>query len=92
MPTQVNQLQWLNTRYTTILEELRGTETGETTEKILEILALNQQIQTQIMLQLLAEQKALEMDTEEMMMEISQYLQEIVSSRIREAENLEKVR
>ena len=92
MPTQTNQLQWLNTRYATILEELHGTETGETTNKILELLALNQQIQTQIILHLIAEQKALEMDTEEMMMEVSQYLREIVSSRIREAENLEKVR
>jgi hypothetical protein len=92
MPTQTNQLQWLNTRYAAILEELQGTETGETTEKILELLSLNQQIQTQIMLHLLAEQKTLEMDTEEMMMEISQYLHEVVTSRIREAENLEKVR
>ena len=92
MPTKTNLLQWLNTRYATILKELQGTETSETTQKILELLALNQQIQTQIILHLIAEQKALEMDTEEMMMEISQYLQEIVSSRIREAENLEKAR
>ena len=92
MPTQTNHLQWLNTRYATTLEELRGTETSETTEKILELLTLNQQIQTQIMLHLIADQKALEIDTEEMMMEISQYLQEIVTSRIREAENLEKAR
>ena len=92
MPTKTNLLQWLNTRYATILKELQGTETSETTQKILELLALNQQIQTQIMLHLIAEQKALEMDTEEMMMEISQYLQEIVSSRIREADNLEKAR
>ncbi|MCJ7731090.1 hypothetical protein MUP51_02130 [Candidatus Bathyarchaeota archaeon] len=92
MPAQINQLQWLNTRYASTLEELRVTTKGETTEKILELLALNQQIQTQIMLQLLAEQKQLQHDTEDQLMEISHYLQEIIASRIREAENLEKVR
>lgn len=92
MPTQTNQLQWLNTRYETILEELIGTETGETTEKILELLSINQQIQAQIMLQLLTQHQQLQYDTDNQIMEISQYLQEIIQSRIREAENLEKAR
>ena len=92
MPTQTNQLQWLNTRYKTILEELKGTETGETTEKILELLEINQQIQAQIMLQLLAQHQQLQHDTDNQLLEISLYLQDIVASRIREAENLEKVR
>jgi hypothetical protein len=92
MPTQLNQLQWLNTRYATLLEELKNTTTGETSEKLMELIELNQQIQAQIMLQLLAEHQQLRQDTDSQLMEISHYLQEIVASRIREAENLEKAR
>ena len=92
MPNQSNQLQWLNTQYTIILEELRGTITGETSEKLVDLLALNQQIQAQIMLQFLADQKQLQIETDNQLMEISHYLQEIIASRIREAENLEKAR
>ncbi|MBD3171927.1 hypothetical protein GF326_05590 [Candidatus Bathyarchaeota archaeon] len=92
MPEQVNQLQWLNTRYTAILEDLRNNTTDETTEKILELLEINQQIQAQIMLRLLIEQQELRSDTDTQLMEISHYLQEIILSRSREAENLEKVR
>ena len=92
MPNQTNQLQWLNTRYTTIVEELRSTTTGETNEKLVELLEINQQIQAQILLYLLAEQKHLQHDADDQLMEISHYLQEIIASRIREAENLEKAR
>ncbi len=92
MPNQTNQLQWLNTRYATIIEELRGTTTGETSEKLVELLDINQQIQTQMILHLLAEQKQLQYETDNQLMEISHYLQEIIASRIREAENLEKAR
>jgi hypothetical protein len=92
MPNQINQLQWLNARYMTILNELRESTKSETTEKILELLEINQQIQAQIMLYLLAEQKQLQHDADNQLMEISHYLQEIITSRIREAENLEKIR
>lgn len=92
MPNQANQLQWLNTRYTTIIEELRGTTSGETSEKLVELLEINQQIQTQMMLLLLADQKQLQIEIDNQLMEISHYLQDIVTSRIREAENLEKAR
>jgi hypothetical protein len=92
MPNQTNQLQWLNTRYATIIQELRGTTTGETNNKLIELLELNQQIQAQIMLQLLVEQKQLQNETDKQLMEISHYLQDIIASRIREAEALEKAR
>ena len=92
MPNQTNQLQWLNTRYATIIEELRGTVTGETNEKLVELLEINQQIQAQMMLLLLADQKQLQTETDNQLMEISHYLQEIIASRIMEAENLEKAR
>jgi len=92
MPEQVNLLKWLNTRYTAILEDLRNNTTDDTTEKILELLEINQQIQTQIMLRLLIEQQELRSDTDTQLMEISHYLQDIIRSRIREAENLEKAR
>jgi hypothetical protein len=92
MPEQVNLLKWLNTRYTAILEDLRNNTTDDTTEKILELLEINQQIQTQIMLRLLIEQQELSSDTDTQLMEISHYLQDIIRSRIREAENLEKAR
>ena len=92
MPTQTKQLQWLNTRYATITEELKSTTTGEANEKLVELLELNQQIQAQIILQLLAEHQQHRQDTDSQLMEISHYLQEIVASRIREAENLEKAR
>ena len=92
MPNQTNELQWLNTRYTTILEELRGTIDGETNEKLIELLELNQQLQAQIMLQFLATQKQLQTETDNQLMEISHYLQDIIASRIREAEALEKAR
>ncbi len=92
MPEQVNLLKWLNTRYTAILEDLRNNTTDDTTEKILELLEINQQVQTQIMLRLLIEQQELRSDTDTQLMEISHYLQDIIRSRIREAENLEKAR
>lgn len=92
MPEQVNLLKWLNTRYTAMLEDLRNNTTDDTTEKILELLEINQQIQTQIMLRLLIEQQELRSDTDTQLMEISHYLQDIIRSRIREAENLEKAR
>ncbi len=92
MPEQVNLLKWLNTRYTAILEDLRNNTTDDNTEKILELLEINQQIQTQIMLRLLIEQQELRSDTDTQLMEISHYLQDIIRSRIREAENLEKAR
>jgi len=92
MPNQTNHLQWLNTRYATIIQELHGTTTGETNDKLIELLELNQQIQAQMILHLLAEQKQLQIDTDNQLMEISHYLQDIITSRIREAENLEKAR
>jgi len=92
MPKQLNYLQLLNTRYATILEELRNTDTNETTDKILELLALNQQIQTQIMIYLFTNQKELQHEIDTQLMEISGYLQEVVLSHIRESENLEKIR
>ena len=92
MPNQANQLQWLNTRYATIIQELRGTTTGETNDKLIELLELNQQIQAHMMLHLLADQKQQQIETDNQLMEISHYLQDIITSRIREAENLEKAR
>lgn len=92
MPNQINQLQWLNTRYTAIIEDIRNNASGETTEKIIELLSLNQHIQAQIMLTMLANQKQQKIETDDQLMEISQFLQEIVTSHIREAENLDKIR
>ena len=92
MPNQTNQLQWLNTRYKTIVEELKSTTTSETNEKLVELLEINQQIQVQILLFLLAKQKQLQHDSDDQLLEISHYLQEIIKSRISEAENLEKAR
>ena len=92
MPNQAKQLQWLNTRYATIVQELRGTTTGETNDKLIELMELNQQIQAQMMLLLLADQKQQQIETDNQLMEISHYLQDIITTRIREAENLEKAR
>ncbi len=92
MPTKNNQLQWLNTRYTTLLQELEATTTGETTEKLLELLRVNQQLQSQLLLTILAKQEQQRQDTDTQLTEISQYLQEIVTTHIMEAENLEKIR
>ena len=92
MPNQTNQLQWLNTRYAAILEDIQTRTSGEANEKLLELLMLNQQIQAQMMITILANQEQQRQDTDNQLMEISDYLQEIVSSHIREAENLEKIR
>ena len=92
MPNQTNQLQWLNTRYAAIIEDIQTTTSDETNEKLVELLQLNQQIQAQMMLTILANQEQLRQDTDNQLMEISEYLQEIVSSHIREAENFEKIR
>ena len=92
MPNQTNQLQWLNTRYAAIIEDIQTTTSGETNEKLVELLQLNQQIQAQMMLTILANQEQLRQDTDNQLMEISEYFQEIVSSHIREAENFEKIR
>lgn len=53
---------------------------------------LNQQIQAQMMITILANQEQQRQDTDLQLMEIGKYLQEIVSSHIREAENLKKIR
>lgn len=92
MPNQINQLQWLNTKYAAIIEDLQTTISGETNEKLLELLMLNQQIQAQMMITILANQEQHRQETDDHLMEISQFLQEIVSSHIREAENFEKIR
>ncbi len=92
MPNQINQLQWLNTRYAAIVEDIQTTISGETNEKLLELLMLNQQIQAQMMITILANQEQQRQETDGQLMEISQFLQEIVSSHIREAENFEKIR
>ncbi|MCW4013676.1 MAG: hypothetical protein NWF07_11880 [Candidatus Bathyarchaeota archaeon] len=92
MPNPTNQLQWLNTRYATILQDITDNASGETNEKLLELLMLNQQIQAQMMITILANQEQQRQDTDNQLMEISDYLQEIVSSHIREAENFEKIR
>ena len=92
MPNQINQLQWLNTRYAAILEDIQTRTSGEANEKLLELLMLNQQIQAQMMITILANQEQQRQDTDNQLMEISDYLQEIVSSHIREAENFEKIR
>jgi phage-related protein len=92
MPNPTNQLRWLNTRYAAILQDLTDNASGETNEKILELLMLNQQIQAQMMITILANQEQQRQDTDNQLMEIGKYLQEIVSSHIREAENLKKIR
>ena len=92
MPNQNNQLQWLNTQCTTLLHELTNSEKSETAEKIIELLRINQQLQSQLLLTILAKQEKQRQDTDIQLMEISQYLQEIVTSHIFEAENLEKIR
>lgn len=92
MPNPINQLQWLNTRYTTTLQDLTDNASGETNEKLLELLQLNQQIQAQMMLTILANQEQQKKDIDNQLMEIGDYLQGIVLNHIREAENLEKIR
>lgn len=92
MPNPTNQLQWLNTRYTSIIQDLTNDASGETNDKLVELLKINQQIQSQMMLTILANQEQQRQDIDDQLMEISQYLQEIVSSHIREAENFEKIR
>ena len=92
MSEQINQLQWLNTKYRTLLDEIKETESGETTNKIIELLELSQQINAQIILRYLAEQQQLRSNIDSQLLEIGHYLQKIVTSHIREAENLEKTR
>jgi len=92
MPNPTNQLKWLNTRYTSIIQDLTNNTSGETNDKLVELLKINQQIQSQMMLTILANQEQQRQDIDDQLMEISQYLQEIVSSHIREAENFEKIR
>ena len=92
MPNLTNQLQWLNTRYAAILQDITNNASGETNEKLIELLTLNQQIQAQMMLTILAKQEQQKMDIDDQLMEIGDYLQGLVSNHIREAENLEKIR
>jgi hypothetical protein len=92
MPNPTNQLKWLNTRYTSIIQDLTNNTSGETNDKLVELLKINQQIQSQMMLTILANQEQQRQDIDDQLMEISHYLQEIVSSHIREAENFEKIR
>jgi hypothetical protein len=57
-----------------------------------ELLEINQQVQGQIILYLLIELIKLETEIDVQLTEISQLLQEIISSRNKEAETLDKIK
>jgi hypothetical protein len=92
MPNLTTEIRWLNTRYQALLEDLRNNSSNEIYENIVELFTLNQQIQAQLLLHLLSQIKQTQQDTDKQLMELSLYLQDIVMSHIKEAENLEKAR
>lgn len=92
MPNLTTEIHWLNIRYQTLLDDLRNTFSDEAYERIIELFKINQQIQTQLSLHILSEIKQNQQDTDKQLTEISLYLQDIVMSHIKEAENLEKAR
>ena len=92
MPNLITEIHWLNIKYQILLDDIRNSFSDEAYEKIIDLIVLNQQIQVQLFLHILSEIKQNQQDTDKQLLEISLYLQDIVRSHIKEAENLEKVR
>ncbi len=97
MPS-TNQLQWLQSRQNILISELAEqiSNTGdpalaEALAKVVELIEIGQQIQNVFAFHLMSSMKQSEHEIDDQINEIAGYMESIILSRQREAENLRKV-
>ena len=98
MPSMNNQIQWLQSRQNILISELleqsNNTEdptVAEALTKIVELIEIGQQIQSVYAFHLMTFLKQSEHEIDDQLNEIAGYMESIILSRQREAENLRKV-
>ena len=98
MPSVNNQIQWLQSRQNILISELleQSNNTDDPTfaealTKIVELIEIGQQIQSVYAIHLMASLKQSENEIDDQLNEIAGYMESIMLSRQREAENLRKV-
>jgi hypothetical protein len=98
MPSVNNQIQWLQSRQNILISELleQSNNTDDPTAaealtKIVELIETGQQIQSIYAIHLMSSLKQSENEIDDQLNEIAGYMESIMLSRQREAENLRKV-
>jgi hypothetical protein len=93
-----NQLQWLQSRQNILISELAeqisNTEDptlAEALTKVVELIEIGQQVQNVFAFHLMASMKQSEHEIDDQINEIADYMESIIISRQREADNLRKV-
>lgn len=93
-----NQLTWLLKKREQMLdminnqiEEVEDHVQRDALTKIVELVNIDSSIQTQCIINMLTDIKKNEMEIDQELMEVSEYLSTIVNIHMSEAENLEKV-
>jgi hypothetical protein len=93
-----NQLQWLQSRSNILISEIEdlSENAGDPTVakalgKMSEVMRINQQMQGIYAVHLLTALKQSEMEIDDQLNDIASYLESIMASRQREAENLRKI-
>ncbi len=97
MPS-INQLQWLQSRQNILISELveQSDKTSDPTvadalTRVVELIEIGRQIQSVFAFHLMASLKQSEYEIDDQLNEIAGYMESIIISRQREAENLRKV-
>jgi len=93
-----NQIQWLNSRQNILISELLEQSSitndpmmAEALTKVVELVEIGQQIQSVNAFHLLSALKQSEHEIDDQLNEIAGYMESIIQSRQREAENLRKI-
>ena len=97
MPS-TNQLQWLQSRQNILISELleqsdktSDPAVAEALSKVVELIEIGQQVQNVFAFHLMASMKQSEHEIDDQINEIAGYMESIITSRQREADNLRKV-
>lgn len=97
MPS-TNQLQWLQSRQNILISELleqsdktSDPAVAEALSKVVELMEIGQQVQNVFAFHLMASMKQSEHEIDDQINEIAGYMESIITSRQREADNLRKV-
>lgn len=97
MPS-INQLQWLQSRQNILISELveqsdktSDPNVAEALTRVVELIEIGRQIQSVFAFHLMASLKQSEYEIDDQLNEIAGYMESIIISRQREAENLRKV-
>jgi len=93
-----NQLQWLQSRSNILISEIEDLSestadptVAEALGKMTEVMRINQQLQGIYAMHLLTALKQSEMEIDDQLNEIASYMESIIESMYKEAENLRKI-